>query len=226
MMIVIISENEIGLDCIPTSWYWCVMTPAQHESRTKLLDAALDVFRAKGYTATRVEDICATAGLTKGSFFHHFKTKDDLAIAAAARWTEVTGELFRNADYHKPADPVDRVLGYVEFRRKLLRGALAEYTCLLGTLIQEVYDTNPPIRIACEASISSHVATLVEDIEAAKAAHAPGATWSAESLALHMQAVIQGSFIIAKARYGADPAAESIEHLKRYVAGLFGRTLQ
>lgn len=202
------------------------MTTIQHESRTKLLDAALDVFRAKGYAATRVEDICAAAGLTKGSFFHHFKTKDELAIAAAGRWTEVTGELFRGADYHNPADPVDRVLGYIEFRKQLLRGSLAEYTCLLGTLIQEVYDTNPPIRIACEASISSHVATLVDDIEAAKAAHAPGASWSTESLALHMQAVIQGSYIIAKARYGADPAAESIGHLKRYVAGLFGRSLQ
>jgi TetR/AcrR family transcriptional repressor of nem operon len=202
------------------------MTQAQHESRTKLLDAALDVFRAKGYTATRVEDICAAAGLTKGSFFHHFKTKDELAIAAAGRWTEVTGALFLDADYHKPTDPVDRVLGYIEFRKQLLRGSLAEYTCLLGTLIQEVYDTHPPIRIACEASISSHVATLVDDIEAAKTAHAPGASWTAESLALHMQAVIQGSYVIAKARYGADPAAESIDHLKRYVAGLFGRSIQ
>jgi TetR/AcrR family transcriptional repressor of nem operon len=202
------------------------MSRSQHESRTKLLDAALDVFRAKGYAATRVEDICAAASLTKGSFFHHFKTKDELAIAAAGRWTEVTGELFRNADYHKPDDPVDRVLGYIEFRKQLLRGSLAEYTCLLGTLIQEVYDTNPPIRIACEASIASHVATLVADIDAAKALYAPGATWSAESLAIHSQAVLQGSFIIAKAQYDADPAIESVEHLKRYVAGLFGRTVQ
>lgn len=202
------------------------MTSTQHESRTRLLDAALNVFRARGYTATRVEDICAAAGLTKGSFFHHFKTKDELAIAAAGRWTEVTGELFRNADYHTPEDPVDRVLGYIEFRKQLLRGSLAEYTCLLGTLIQEVYDTNPPIRIACEQSIASHVATLTGDIEAARSFHAPRASWNAESLALHMQAVIQGSFIIAKARYGADPAAESIDHLKRYVAGLFGRSIQ
>lgn len=202
------------------------MTPAQHESRTRLLDAALNVFRAKGYTATRVEDICAAAGLTKGSFFHHFKTKDELAIAAAGRWTEVTGALFRDADYHKPSDPVDRVLAYIEFRKQLLRGPVAEYTCLLGTLIQEIYDTNPPIREACEASIASHVETLVPDIEAAKAAHAPGATWSAESLALHTQAVMQGSFIIAKARYDTDAAADSVDHLKRYVAGLFGRTIQ
>ena len=202
------------------------MISVQHESRTRILDAALDVFRAKGYAATRVEDICAAAGLTKGSFFHHFKTKEDLAVAAADRWSVVTGEIFRGADYHKPADPVDRLLGYVDFRRELLRGSLAEYTCLLGTLVQEVYDTNPPIRIACEASLSSHVATLIEDIEAARAAHAPDATWTAESLALHMQAVIQGAFVIAKARYDADAAAASLDHLQRYVGGLFGRSVQ
>lgn len=201
------------------------MTPAQHESRTRLLDAALNVFRAKGYTATRVDDICAAAGLTKGSFFHHFKTKDELAIAAAGRWTEVTGALFRSADYNSLADPLDRLLGYLDFRKELLRGSLAEYTCLLGTLIQEVYDTNPPIREACEASISSHVAMLAEHIEAAKALYAPDAAWTAEELALHIQAVIQGSFIIAKARYGADPAAASIGHLTRYVAGLLGRAI-
>lgn len=202
------------------------MTSAQHESRIRLLDAALNVFRARGYTATRVDDICAAAGLTKGSFFHHFKTKDELAIAAAGRWTEVTGALFRSAGYNSLADPLDRLLGYLDFRKALLRGSLAEYTCLLGTLIQEVYDTNPPIREACEASISSHVAMLAADIEAAKTLYAPDAAWTAEGLALHIQAVIQGSFIIAKARYGAEPATASIDHLRRYVAGLFGRSVQ
>lgn len=202
------------------------MKISHHESRTKLLDAALNVFRAKGYTATRVEDICAAAGLTKGSFFHHFKTKEELAIAATDRWSEVTGNVFRAAHYHRPEDPVDRLLGYVEFRKALLRGELAEYTCLLGTLVQEVYDTNPAIRRACEVSLSSHIAMLLDDIEAARAAHAPHATWSAESLALHMQSVIQGSFVMAKARYGSDVASESLDHLKRYVAGLFGRSIQ
>jgi TetR/AcrR family transcriptional repressor of nem operon len=41
-------------------------------SRNKLLDAAIDVVRSKGYGATRVDDIAAAAGVTKGSFFHHF----------------------------------------------------------------------------------------------------------------------------------------------------------
>jgi len=62
----------------------------QHESKTKLLAAALNVIRAKGYAATTVDDICHAAGLTKGSFFHHFKSKDDLALSAAAYWGVMT----------------------------------------------------------------------------------------------------------------------------------------
>ena len=44
----------------------------------KLLDAAVHVIRSKGYSAARVEDICAEAGLTKGAFFHHFAKQGSL----------------------------------------------------------------------------------------------------------------------------------------------------
>jgi AcrR family transcriptional regulator len=66
-------------------------TTQQSDSRSRLLNAALKVVRSKGYTATRVEDLCAEAGVTKVSFFHHFKSKDDLVLAAVAHWDEVTG---------------------------------------------------------------------------------------------------------------------------------------
>ncbi len=69
-------------------------TQMQHESKRKLLDAAMHVIRSKGYTATRVEDVCEEAGLTKGSFFHHFKSKEELAVAAAEYWSLRTGQLF------------------------------------------------------------------------------------------------------------------------------------
>src|SRR5580700_952867 len=111
---------------------------ARHESKTKLLNAALRVIRAKGYSATRVEDICEVAGLTKGSFFHHFESKEALALAAADYWIEGTGALFAAAPYHRPADPVDRLLAYVDFRKALVMGELPEYTCLVGTMVQEV----------------------------------------------------------------------------------------
>ena len=87
-----------------------------HESKEKLLDAALHVIRAKGYTATRIEDICEVAGLTKGSFFHHFEGKEDLALAAADHFAAMAEGAFAAAPYQSAADPLDRLLGYVDFR--------------------------------------------------------------------------------------------------------------
>ncbi len=196
----------------------------QHESRRKLLDAALHVIRSKGYTATRVEDVCEAAALTKGSFFHHFKSKEDLALAAAEYWSLKTGQLFRGASYHELADPLDRLLAYVDFRKALLKGELPEFTCLVGTMVQEVYETHPDLRHACESSIWGHAATLEPDIAEAIRTYGMRGEWTARSLALHTQAVIQGSFILAKAHGGPEVAAESIDHLRRYLEGLFGRT--
>lgn len=196
------------------------MTPP-HESRTRLLDASLMVFRAKGYTATRIEDICAAAGLTKGSFFHHFRGKEDLAVAAAEHWSAVTGALFAAAPYHEHADPLERLLAYIDFRQMLVRGEPAEFTCLAGTMVQETFDTCPPIREACERSISGHAAEVAKDIAEARARYAPDAPWSADSLALYTQAVLQGAFILAKARHGPEVAIQCIEHLRRYIELLF-----
>ena len=95
-------------------------------SGQKLLDVAVTVIRAKGYSAASVEDICAEAGLTKGAFFHHFASKET------------------------------------------------------------------------------------------KARHAPDSPWTPESAALYSQAVLQGAFILAKAKHGPKVAADCLDHLTRY----------
>ncbi|MCY0148477.1 TetR/AcrR family transcriptional regulator [Hoeflea sp. G2-23] len=195
---------------------------AKPDAKAKLLDAALTVIRTQGYSATTVDDLCKAAGVTKGAFFHHFASKQDLAVAAANYWTEMTGGLFETAPFHDPADPLDRVLAYIAFRKAILQGNIPDFTCLVGTMVQETYDTNPTIRDACWASISGHADTLVPDIEAAMREHGIDADWSASSLALHTQAVIQGAFILAKASGRADLASDSLDHLYRYVEQLFG----
>ncbi|WP_269581649.1 TetR/AcrR family transcriptional regulator [Roseibium sp. Sym1] len=194
------------------------------DARTKLLDAALRVIRTKGYSATTVDDLCREAGVTKGAFFHHFKSKDDLAVAAADYWSQTTGAFFEEAPFHKHADPLDRVLAYLAFRKAIVAGTVPEFTCLVGTMVQEVYETSPAIREACNRSITGHAATLVGDISEAAAARGVVLPQGPEGLALHTQTVIQGGFVLAKA--GNDPqiAVDSIEHLIRYVELLFGVT--
>ena len=198
-----------------------VMSDVQHESKTRLLDATLKVVRAKGYTATRIEDVCAEAGLTKGSFFHHFRSKEDLALAAAAHWQAHNTKFFASAPYHAASDPFDRLIAYIEFRKSLLTGELPEFTCFVGTIIQEAYRTHPEVSAACERSIGVHAETLEADIGAAMRKYGVRGNWTAKSLALHMQAVIQGGFILAKGKGTAAIAAESMDHLRRYLELLF-----
>jgi TetR/AcrR family transcriptional repressor of nem operon len=195
--------------------------PAKPETRTRLLDAALYVMRLKGYAATTVDDICKAAGVTKGSFFHYFDTKEALAIAAADHFGAMASGLFATAPYGQFADPLDRLLGYVDFRIAILDGRLCDVSCLFGTFVQELYETHPAIRAAAEGHMKSHVAEIAKDVAEAKAKYAPDAPWSADSVAFHTQAVLQGSLILAKATLGTQVAAESLGHLRRYLELLF-----
>jgi TetR/AcrR family transcriptional repressor of nem operon len=192
-------------------------------ARDKLLDAAVKVVRQKGYAATTVDDLCQTAGVTKGAFFHHFESKEDLAVAAAHYWSDFTTEFFDKAPYQKHSDPLDRLLAYIDFRREILQGNIEDFTCLLGTMVQEAYATSPKIRKACDASISRHAAAVAQDIAAAKKLYARDAKWDPEELALFTQVVVQGAFILAKAKQGPKAAEASILHLKRYVECLFNK---
>jgi TetR/AcrR family transcriptional repressor of nem operon len=197
--------------------------PPTGGARSKLLDAAFSIIRQKGYAATSVDELCARAGVTKGAFFHHFPSKDSLAVAALNQWTDMTAAFFANAPYHGLDDPLDRVLGYLDFRKAMLGGDVAEFTCLAGTMIQEAYGTHPDIRHACDVSIGSHAAKVKSDISDAMRRYRIRGPWTAESLALHTQAVLQGAFILAKTKGNAELVEASIDHLRRYVELLFRR---
>lgn len=192
-------------------------------AREKLFDAAFSLFRRQGYAATSVDALCDRAGVTKGAFFHHFPNKDAFAVASADRWTERTGAMFEAAAYHALKDPLDRIFGYLDLRKAQVAGALGDITCLAGTMVQETYASHPAIARACEASICAHAHTLEADIEAARTRYGARGDWTAASLALHTQAVLQGAFILAKAKGGPAVAAENIDHLRRYIELLFGR---
>ncbi len=93
-------------------------------------------------------------------------------------------------------------------------------------MVQEAFDTSPAIRAACARAICGHAETLEADIAEAMETHRIEADWTPASLALHTQAVLQGAFILAKAKGGAQVAADSVDHLRRYIELLFNRAKQ
>ncbi len=193
-------------------------------ARTRLIDAAHGVVRRQGYAATSVDDLCRAAGVTKGAFFHHFPTKDALAVASAEAWTDhAQARIFTDAPWMRVVDPLDRLLAHIDFRLAMIDGPVEGFTCFVGTMVQEAYVTSPAIRAACDASISAYAERLAEDVQAAIDACGIAEGITALDLAFHIQAVLQGAFIMAKAKDDPAFARACVVHLKRYVTILFER---
>jgi AcrR family transcriptional regulator len=83
-------------------------------SREEWLDAALEVLSCKGGARIRVRDLCATLGVTTGSFYAHFAGRDDFIQSVAAYWqrrytTEIVARI-----RHAPGDPKSRLVALAE----------------------------------------------------------------------------------------------------------------
>jgi TetR/AcrR family transcriptional repressor of nem operon len=191
-------------------------------ARSKLLDAAIGLVRLKGYAATSIDDLCKASGVTKGAFFHHFASKEALAVAGAQQWTARAEQLiFTVPPWTRIEDPLERLLAHIDFRLAMLDGPVENFTCFVGTIVQEAFATNDAIRAACDASITAYAERLAEGIQPAIDRYGISYGTTALSLAYHIQGVLQGAFILAKAKGDPAIARETVIHLKRYVEILF-----
>jgi TetR/AcrR family transcriptional repressor of nem operon len=200
------------------------MRRADPDSPTKqrLLEAAEELMLSRGYTATSVDEVCATAGLTKGSFFHYFEGKEDLGRSVAERYYASWRQLSQSARFREKKDPLERVFGAIDFFVEMSRSP-AWKGCLLGTFVQELAESHPQIRLVCATCLADLARSLAQDLEEAKKKYAPRARWSPLSLAEHLIAVAQGATILAKAKQDHKAFEEGLEHAKEYLKRLFER---
>jgi AcrR family transcriptional regulator len=78
--------------------------------RGTLVDAAFEVFMAKGVAASSVDDIVEAAGVAKGTFYLYFRTKDDAINAVAERVVDAVARLVEAAAATPGLSPVERLL--------------------------------------------------------------------------------------------------------------------
>lgn len=192
------------------------------DTKQKLLDSAMKLMIGKGFKATTVDEICAEAGLTKGSFFHYFEGKEDLAKATVKHFHQFQQCMFDGAEFRSLADPLERVFGRLEFVACFARNPQIPKSCLIGNLVQEIAGTHDDIRRVCESSLDAAGADFERDVAAAKLKHAPKADFDPASVARLFLTVIQGSMIMAKASQNPAVFEDNVAHLRRYIESLFG----
>src|SRR5262245_24569706 len=120
---------------------------ATKQSKERLLTEAKELFLARGYAATTVDAICEKAGLTKGSFYYFFESKEELGLAVLD-WSLRGGvQMLADGPHVRITDPVEKAFAFLEHLEKcspkLWRGG-----CLLGVFAQELAETNPRVQKA------------------------------------------------------------------------------
>lgn len=197
------------------------MAQAHSPTKEKLLEAAQQLMLVKGFPATTVDEICETAGFTKGSFFHYFESKEQLGKEVLDRFYCSLQQKVQQGSFRKNSDPLQRVYGYVDRFIEMSKNPELPSGCLLGNFTQELSDTHPEIRSLCAQRFAEWAAALKHDLDEAKTKYAPKAPFDTQSLAEYFIAVMQGSQILATAKQDKRVFEQNLQHFRRYIKNLF-----
>ena len=186
-----------------------------------ILDRAQTLMLEKGFTATSLDEICEKAGVTKGSFFHYFKNKEQLGMELLDRYAQQTGEAVLACVEGCGPDPLDRVLGYIDAAEKMCLDPM-QCGCLIGTMTQELHASHPNITTCCGEKLQVLRESLYRDFIAAQELYEIPENVDLGGLADLFISTIQGGFILAKASGDRQVLQRVIDQYRHYVKILFG----
>ncbi|HJV08994.1 MAG TPA: TetR/AcrR family transcriptional regulator [Acidimicrobiales bacterium] len=152
---------------------------------------------SKGFPATTVDEVCELAGVTKGSFYHHFSGKDDLGAAALESYFDDVVAAFSTGDWTAVADPVDRLQAFLAHAGEVCTGPVMVYGCLIGTFTLDMAESSPDLRrrlATMFVTLRDVVAGLVADAARHRGRQVDAATFGDQFLA-----ILEGSIVLAKA---------------------------
>jgi TetR/AcrR family transcriptional repressor of nem operon len=193
-------------------------------TRQKLVAAARGLVLERGFTGTGVDQICAAAGLTKGAFFHHFPSKEEIGKAALADWAAFGMGLYAEAKVGPVRHPLDRVHRFIDIMIGFLRHSETPVTCVVGMMSQELALANPALREVCSQYLGDWTEFARQLLDEAKAAQKPVVDFDSEEVAWFLNSLWQGSMLIAKTRQDSRIAIRNLERARAHVDSLFGCT--
>ncbi|MFC3502889.1 TetR family transcriptional regulator C-terminal domain-containing protein [Micromonospora krabiensis] len=171
------------------------------DARNKILVAAARLLEQRGYSALGVAEICATAGVPKGSFYYFFESKQALALAVIdehwvnqrRQWVELL-----SSDH----DPLRRLRDLFEATEEVQRTGQREagrvVGCLFGNLALELSNQTEEIRSRLEEIFEAQIDLIEQAVVEAKERGQAGPSVDAREVARSLVAQIEGRALLAK----------------------------
>ena len=194
----------------------------KHTARDKILEAAESLMLSKGYPATTVDEICELAGVSKGSFYHFFATKEELGLAVLEAFHQRNGQIVAKGA-HQSDDPVRRALALVD-HLLASSGEMWGRGCLLGTFALDIADTNPAIgKLVSEKfmEVAQNLAGGMAPISA-DGGHPEAPT--ADEMAEQFIVVVEGALVLARAHQDWSYVERALDRFRQDVHQAIGVT--
>jgi TetR/AcrR family transcriptional repressor of nem operon len=131
-------------------------------TRQKIVTAAEDRFHIHGYSACSVQDIVDQAGVPKGSFYNHFKTKELMAVEVLANYVDSSKREILTDEAFTPLERIRRHFRF--FIERYERNGFSR-GCLIGNLSAESSEATPILRKALSDSLSTWTELLAAAID-------------------------------------------------------------
>jgi len=189
------------------------VAPRSSSSRASLVVAAQELFLSKGYAGTTVDEICAHAGVSKGSFYHSFQSKEELGLAALDTFfNDGKGKIRSAVELSDADDPRAGALRLLDFFEGHAE-ALWSSGCLMGTFAVELAETQPEVQ--------ARVATMFRGLASAiggvlEPAVRPERSAEAGELAEQLLTAIEGGIVLAKAYADGSRIPAAVRRFRRY----------
>ena len=142
-----------------------VPVPKAHATKQRLLDAGLPMLLAHGYNDLGIQAVLASTKIPKGSFYHHFKDKEDFALSVIDQYMTAVHAGLDLCLGEKTRRPLERVRRFFEMTQQHYRQQ-GYMGCLLGGLGQELSGVSVVFRRridGCFSEIAGRIAACLEE---------------------------------------------------------------
>jgi TetR/AcrR family transcriptional regulator, transcriptional repressor for nem operon len=190
-------------------------------TRQRLIDAAVRLMLKQGFSSTTVDQICVEAGMTKGSFFHHFPTKEAICKAAVEWWGQMGASCYNPAWKNTEADPLERIHQMLDIMSGFTQREGEPCVCMVGMMSQELSATHPGMRVACAMELDFWTNNVAEMLAEAKRKHCPVNDFDPREVAWFLNSLWQGSMLIGKACQSQEMIRKNLLLARRFIDGLF-----
>lgn len=194
-------------------------------TRKRILDAAQALILERGYAGTTVDNVLTAVGITKGAFFYHFKSKDDLAKALLQRFADEDAEIYRQTRARAEklsSDPLQQMLIFIRLFEDMFEGLKEPYPgCLFASYVYELQQFDDSTRTLISDAFLDWRALLRENFDAIARLYPPKNAVDSANLADAFTVVLEGAFVTGKALDEPALVAEQLRLFRNYVELLF-----